>query len=60
VELLLGHTKLETTAPCRTLRTGQVLLLNPAVPDSFDGRYFGILPASTLLGRASPLAVVSP
>ncbi len=40
---------------CRTLAAGQLLLLNPAVPDSLDGRYFGPLPASTVLGRAVPI-----
>ncbi|CAH0351808.1 MULTISPECIES: S26 family signal peptidase [unclassified Sphingobium] len=40
---------------CRTLKPGELLLLNPTVPDSMDGRYFGALPASTLLGRATPL-----
>ncbi|WP_336966606.1 S26 family signal peptidase [Sphingobium aquiterrae] len=40
---------------CRTLRTGELFLMNPAVPDSLDGRYFGPLPASTLLGRATPM-----
>ncbi len=40
---------------CRTLRHGELFLMNPAVPDSLDGRYFGPLPASTLLGRATPM-----
>jgi conjugative transfer signal peptidase TraF len=40
---------------CRTLATGELLLLNPAVPDSFDGRYFGPLPASAVIGRAVPI-----
>lgn len=40
---------------CRTLATGELLLLNPAVPDSLDGRYFGSLPASTVIGRAIPI-----
>ena len=37
---------------CRTLEAEELLLLNPAHPDSLDGRYFGPLPASTVLGRA--------
>jgi conjugative transfer signal peptidase TraF len=40
---------------CRTLGAGELLLLNPAHPDSLDGRYFGPLPASTVLGRAVPI-----
>lgn len=40
---------------CRTLAAGELLLLNPAHPDSLDGRYFGPLPTSTVLGRAIPI-----
>ncbi|WBX82930.1 S26 family signal peptidase [Sphingosinicella microcystinivorans] len=40
---------------CRTLRAGELLLLNPAHSDSLDGRYFGPLPASAVIGRATPL-----
>lgn len=40
---------------CRTLGRGDIFLLNAAVRDSLDGRYFGALPASTLLGRATPI-----
>jgi len=40
---------------CRTLRAGEVLLLNAGVPDSFDGRYFGPLPATTIVARAVPI-----
>lgn len=39
---------------CRTLRGGEIFLLN-AAPDSLDGRYFGPLPASGLIGRARPI-----
>ena len=42
---------------CRTLQSGELLLLNPAVPDSLDSRYFGPLPASSVIGRATPLHV---
>jgi conjugative transfer signal peptidase TraF len=45
---------------CRTLRTGELLLLNPAHPDSLDGRYFGPLPASAVIGRATPLWLRAP
>ncbi len=40
---------------CRTLGTGELFLLMASVPDSFDGRYFGVSKASDLLGRAYPL-----
>ena len=32
---------------CRTIAEGEVFLMNPAVADSFDGRYFGPFPTST-------------
>jgi len=44
---------------CRTLRADQVLLLNPTLPDSFDGRYFGVLPANFIAARAEPLWTIS-
>lgn len=44
---------------CRALRAGQVFLLNSAVPDSFDGRYFGVLPANAITARAEPLWTIS-
>lgn len=40
---------------CRMLEPGELLLLNPSVPDSLDGRYSGALPISAVLGRATPL-----
>ncbi len=40
---------------CRRLHTGEVFLLNPGVPDSFDGRYFGVVSSSTITARAVPL-----
>lgn len=39
---------------CERLRNGRLLLLSPA-PDSFDGRYFGPVDPSTIIGRARPL-----
>jgi conjugative transfer signal peptidase TraF len=44
---------------CRTLRAGQVFLLNSTIPDSFDGRYFGVLPANSITARAEPLWIIS-
>ena len=40
---------------CRTLRSGQIFLLMQGVPDSFDGRYFGPVPVSAVIGRLVPL-----
>jgi len=39
---------------CRVVADGDVFLMNRSA-DSFDGRYFGPLPASTIAGRAEPL-----
>ena len=39
---------------CRLLKPDELFLLN-ATPDSLDGRYFGPIPASGLLGRATPM-----
>jgi type IV secretory pathway protease TraF len=33
--------------------------LNADVPQSLDGRYFGPLPLSLVIGRALPLCIVS-
>ncbi|KTT73823.1 S26 family signal peptidase [Sphingomonas sanguinis] len=40
---------------CRRLADGEIFLMNTTVPDSLDGRYFGLIPASTVIGKASPL-----
>lgn len=40
---------------CRTIAKGEVFLMNPGVTDSLDGRYFGPLPAASIIGRAVPL-----
>lgn len=45
---------LPTWQGCRRLKAGDLFLLNPAA-DSFDGRYFGPLPRSGLIGRATPV-----
>jgi len=44
---------------CETIAPGDLFLLNPRHPDSLDGRYFGALPASAVVGRARPLWLVS-
>ncbi|CAP56809.1 S26 family signal peptidase [Gluconacetobacter diazotrophicus] len=40
---------------CHHLASGQVFVMNPAVPASLDGRYFGVLSADTVIGRATPV-----
>ncbi|MCA1437230.1 S26 family signal peptidase [Bradyrhizobium sp. BRP20] len=40
---------------CHTLEPGEVFLMNPTVPDSLDGRYFGALPVTSIVARAVPL-----
>lgn len=40
---------------CHHLVSGEVFLAMPDVPDSFDGRYFGVLPTATIKGRLVPL-----
>jgi conjugative transfer signal peptidase TraF len=47
--------RLPAWSGCRRLRDGEVFLLNRDEPDSLDGRYFGPLPHSAVLGRAHPL-----
>jgi conjugative transfer signal peptidase TraF len=42
---------------CRVLRSGEVFLMNWDEPWSFDGRYFGPLPVSSIVGRARPIWV---
>jgi conjugative transfer signal peptidase TraF len=59
VTLALTHDRLARPLPvwrgCRTLGADELLLLNPAHPDSLDGRYFGPLSRATVLGRAIPV-----
>jgi len=40
---------------CKTLTAHEVFLLNAAVPQSFDGRYFGVVSATAILGKLVPL-----
>ena len=40
---------------CHKLRTGELFAMNPAAPDSFDGRYFGSLKVENVIGRAMPV-----
>jgi conjugative transfer signal peptidase TraF len=40
---------------CHVLADGEVFLMNWQSADSLDGRYFGVLPATAIVGRAEPL-----
>ena len=40
---------------CRVVGDGEIFLMNWEVRDSLDGRYFGPIPASSVIGRALPL-----
>lgn len=44
---------------CRHVLPGQIFVMNPAVPTSLDGRYFGVLPFAAVLGRAEPVWLAS-
>lgn len=40
---------------CRTLAAGEIFLLNEGVSASFDGRYYGPIDRSLIIGRLVPL-----
>ena len=40
---------------CRVIADDELFLMNWQVRDSLDGRYFGPLPTSSVIGRATPL-----
>ena len=40
---------------CRVIAPGEIFLMNWDVRDSLDGRYFGPIPTSSVIGRAVPL-----
>lgn len=46
---------LPTWQGCRVIAHGSLFLMNSQSADSLDGRYFGPLPASAVIGRAHPV-----
>ena len=40
---------------CQRIPAGDVFLMNRKSLYSFDGRYFGLLPSTTIIGRADPI-----
>jgi conjugative transfer signal peptidase TraF len=51
-----GHGRqLPTWQGCRAIEDGQVFLMNRDQPESLDGRYFGPISVSAIVGRAQPL-----
>lgn len=55
----LAHDRIGRELPvwqgCRIICDGELFLMNSDVPDSLDGRYFGPIPANSVIGRAVPL-----
>jgi len=46
--------QLPTWTGCRVIEDGEVFLMNPDEPASLDGRYFGPIAVSAIVGRARP------
>ena len=46
---------LPTWQGCHVVAEGEIFLMNPTVRDSLDGRYFGPIATSSVIGRATPL-----
>lgn len=51
------HRPLPAWQGCRIIAADEVFLANPAVPGSFDGRYFGPVQRVTVIARLVPLWV---
>lgn len=55
----LDHDRLGRPLPvwqgCRNIAQGDLFVMNPEVPDSLDGRYFGPIPTRTVIGKATPI-----
>jgi conjugative transfer signal peptidase TraF len=46
---------LPTWQGCLVIGPGEVFLMNWDEPSSLDGRYFGLIPSSAIIGRALPV-----
>lgn len=46
---------LPTWQGCRIIASGELFLMNRRSPDSLDGRYFGPIAATAVIGRALPV-----
>lgn len=44
---------------CHRLSPDEIFIMNPAEPRSLDGRYFGPLPAASVIGRAVPVWITT-
>ena len=53
------HRAMPEWTGCRHLKGSDIFLMNPAVGESFDGRYFGPTSIGLVLGRAFPLLTFS-
>jgi conjugative transfer signal peptidase TraF len=47
--------KLPVWQGCRQIASGEIFLMNRRSKDSLDGRYFGPLPVTSVIGQAAPL-----
>ncbi len=47
--------KLPVWQGCRQLVNGEIFLMNPDAKDSLDGRYFGPIADTAVIGRATPV-----
>ena len=60
----LAHDRRDRVLPvwqgCHRLHADEIFLLNPEIRDSLDGRYFGPLPLSAVIGVAVPLWIEPP
>lgn len=52
-----AHRPLPRWQGCLTLSPKQVFVMNPSVPHSFDGRYFGPIERHLIMGRAHPIYI---
>lgn len=51
---------LPTWHGCHRVGAGEIFVMNPLSRDSFDGRYFGVLPMSSVRSRLRPIWTSTP